>query len=379
MAYRKYKHKRKRSAGIRVLLILIAVLAAAALALGLVFLLPHLMEDTPVSSQVSSTPTVTTTTTASTAGIYVTTDALNMRSGPSTEHEVLGVLPKGTVVEVLGTENGWHRIHYQGKTAYVSADYVTRSTTGASTTTTTVTTTTTAASTTGARTTVTEAAYTDRYLDENGLLQFKTDGRYVQASSYADTKSVPWNLVLVNDWNPVPKEYDSHASLTTVKGGQKVDARILNSLNAMLQKGQAVAADLQVVSGYRPSSTQNNIYWREVRTHRGNGISEIKAQSAAGQEVKRPGYSEHNCGLAVDLGGNGNFNLNQNFENTAAFKWLIENCAEYGFVLRFPKGKEAITGVIYEPWHYRYVGVEAAKYIMENNLCLEEYLEQTKQ
>ncbi len=91
--------------------------------------------------------------------------------------------------------------------------------------------------------------------------------------------------------------------------------------------------------------------------------------------VKRPGYSEHNTGLAVDLGGSGNFKLEQDFENTAAFAWLIENCADYGFILRFPKGKEAITGVIYEPWHYRYVGKEAAKEIMSSNLCLEEYLE----
>ena len=142
---------------------------------------------------------------------------------------------------------------------------------------------------------------------------------------------------------------------------------------------KAGITDLAVQSAYRTYATQKKNYWIEVAEHRTNGVSELKAQYAANMVVKRPGYSEHHLGLAFDLGGNGNFNLNQNFENTAAFKWLIEHCHEYGFILRFPKGKEDITGVIYEPWHYRYVGVEAATAIMEGGLCLEEYLAQTQQ
>ena len=260
--------------------------------------------------------------------------------------------------------------------------------TTATTTTTTTTAATTTTTTTKKTTTTTTVATTSLvseelegcFLDKNGLLQFKPDGRYVQASSYSDSQAVPWNLVLVNDWNPVPQGYDNHVSLTTVKGGQQVDSRMVDALTAMMQAGRAAAAaDMQVVSGYRASSKQDTLYWRQVRQERGSGISEIKAQYNAGQVVKRPGFSEHNCGLAVDLGGNGNFYLNKNFENTAAFKWLIANCADYGFILRFPKGKESITGVIYEPWHYRYVGKEAAREIMSKGWCLEEYLEQTKQ
>ena len=104
----------------------------------------------------------------------------------------------------------------------------------------------------------------------------------------------------------------------------------------------------------------------------------LEAQKVGGTIVKRPGFSEHNCGLAMDVGGSGDYTLEQTFANTPAYTWLMEHCADYGFILRFPEGKEDITGVIYEPWHYRYVGVEAARYIMDNDLCLEEYLAQVK-
>jgi D-alanyl-D-alanine carboxypeptidase len=182
-----------------------------------------------------------------------------------------------------------------------------------------------------------------------------------------------WRLILVNDWNAISSEYEKSITLASV-GSQKVDSRILSDLNAMLTAGKAHGIGVQ--SGYRPYQQQSTLYWRQVNKHLGQGHDNTKAQTIAGTIVKRPGYSEHNCGLAVDLGGSGNFKLEEDFADTPAFRWLVEHCAEYGFILRFPKGKEAVTGVIYEPWHYRYVGKEAAAYIMENNLCLEEYLEQ---
>jgi LAS superfamily LD-carboxypeptidase LdcB len=153
-----------------------------------------------------------------------------------------------------------------------------------------------------------------------------------------------------------------------------VDSRILGPLNEMLTAGKAYGIDVQ--SGYRAYSHQSSLYWRQVNKYKGNGYNDTAAQTAAGKIVKRPGYSEHNSGLAVDLGGSGNFSLTESFANTPAYKWLIEHCADYGFILRFPKGKEAITGVIYEAWHFRYVGREAAAEIMAKGLCLEEYLEQ---
>ncbi len=232
--------------------------------------------------------------------------------------------------------------------------------------------TTTTTTTTTATTTTTTTATTQRTEDglkDGELLEYDTTGHYVQNG--ADD----WRLLLVNDWNPIAQDYEN--GITFVQGGklnQKVDSRILESLNAMLEAGKAYGIDVQ--SGYRPYAHQSSLYWRQVNAYKNRGYNNTAAQEAAGKIVKRPGYSEHNCGLAVDLGGSGDFTLTESFANTAAYKWLMENCADYGFILRFPKGKEAITGVIYEAWHFRYVGKDAAAEIMEKGLCLEEYLEQ---
>lgn len=227
---------------------------------------------------------------------------------------------------------------------------------------TTATTTTTTAATTTATTTATRTTQTS---DE--LLQYDTTGHYVQ-KAVSD-----WRLILVNDWNPISADYENDVTMGQV-GSQKVDSRILTDLNAMLVAGKEYGIGVQ--SGYRPYAHQSTLYWRKVNEYKGYGYSDTDAQTAAGKVVKRPGYSEHNCGLAVDLGGSGNFKLEADFADTPAYKWLIENCADYGFVLRFPEGKEDITGVVYEAWHFRYVGKEAAAEMMKNGLCLEEYLEQ---
>ncbi len=228
----------------------------------------------------------------------------------------------------------------------------------------TTTTTTTAPTTT---TTTTVAAGGSTTTSTVPLLQYDTTGRYVQPAG------APWQLVLVNDWNPVPADYNDGVAMAKVGGrNQSVDPRIKDAVNALLQAGAAHGIDVQ--SGYRPASQQATIYWRQVNAYRNQGHSIDEAQRLTGAIIKRPGYSEHNTGLAVDLGGSGNFSLETSFENTAAFKWLMENCADYGFILRYPQGKEDITGVTYEAWHFRYVGVDAAREIMSKGLCLEEYL-----
>ncbi len=214
------------------------------------------------------------------------------------------------------------------------------------------------------------------YIDASGLLQYPTAGHYVQTDSYQGGGEAPWNLLLVNDWNPLPAGYDSDVTFSTVSGGKQVDSRIIDAVNRMLQ--DASTYDLAVVSAYRPKEEQNTLYWRKVQQYTDKGYSDLEAQKVGGTIVKRPGFSEHNCGLAMDVGGSGDYTLEQTFANTPAYAWLIEHCADYGFILRFPEGKEDITGVIYEPWHYRYVGEESARYIMDNDLCLEEYLAQVK-
>mgnify|MGYP002518728592 CR=1 FL=1 len=190
-----------------------------------------------------------------------------------------------------------------------------------------------------------------------------------------------WYLKLANDWNTLPGDYDQSFTAVEYGGGlsgKLFDSRAVEALRDMLAAGNAEnpALKLQPVSCYRSVALQKSLYQRQVNKYLGQGYSQARAEEIAATVVKRPGQSEHNTGLAADLGGSGNYSLEESFENTAAFRWLIENCADYGFILRFPKGKEAITGVIYEPWHYRYVGKEAAKEIMEKGICLEEYLEQ---
>lgn len=376
----KGKGKKKRRSPMQGLLVIL-VLAVAVLALILALLWPYLGIGGEEPS--SSTPTITTPSTKPTQAytlMVVSADVLNVRTGPGTTYDVQGTLPAGAEVQVLAWEGDWCRIQYEGTEAYVSAVHLTRPDNG--TTTAADDTTTTADSTTTTRATTTTAAptYDDRYIDEDGMLQFKTDGRYVQSSSYAASADIPWALRLVNDWNPIPLGYDDKVKMANVSGDagtKQVDARMVDALQQMLAAGKA--HNIGVQSAYRSSSKQSELYWRQVNKWKSQYKDEVQLQTKAGEIVKRPGYSEHNLGLAVDLYGSGDYSLTETFENTAAYKWLIENCADYGFILRFPKGKESITGVIYEAWHFRYVGSAAVAHeIMDNHLCLEEYLEKNK-
>lgn len=263
-------------------------------------------------------------------------------------------------------------------------------TTTTTTTTTQKKTTTTTTTTTQKKTTATtkrtdpveNSQYPDRYIDKGGMLQFEAADNYVQANSYADG-NIPWNLMLVNDWNPMEKGYDESVTMKkvdrrAVNSNQSVDARIYEDLMAMLDAGKEY--NIGVQSSYRPYAKQEQLYWNKVAEFKRHYSDPVVYQSLAGEVVKRPGFSEHNTGLAVDLYGSGDYSLTESFANTDAYEWLMENCADYGFILRFPEGKEEITGVIYEAWHFRYVGdPDIAHEIMDNGLCLEEYLEQKGQ
>ena len=271
-----------------------------------------------------ATTTVTTLPTQQHTLMVVTADTLNVRIGPGTNFDVQGSLKEGDEVQVLAIEGDWCRIQYKGTEAYVHKDYVALpgSTTVATTTTTK------AVTTTANKTNATSPQYIDRYIDADGLLQFKPDGRYVQADSYADSE-IPWALRLVNDWNPMPKGYDE--ALTMVKANpsvttQPVDSRMLKDLEAMLAAGKAY--NIGVQSAYRSASKQSELYWRKVNEYKSRYSDPVQVQTKAGEVVKRPGFSEHNTGLAVDLYGSGDTSLSSSFANTAAYKWLMENCKQ---------------------------------------------------
>lgn len=195
-----------------------------------------------------------------------------------------------------------------------------------------------------------------------------TTGRYVQ------TGTSEWYLRLVNPWNPLPDDYDYEENLATYRGSQQFDSRAMESLRQMIAAGSAY--NLSAASLYRSYDLQVRLYERQVQYAKSQGYTGQAAEDKAATVVTRPGTSEHHTGLAVDVLGSGYSSLEQSFDQTPAFAWLKEHCAEYGFILRYPKEKEDVTGIIYEPWHYRYVGVEAATEIMQRGLTLEEYLQE---
>ena len=196
------------------------------------------------------------------------------------------------------------------------------------------------------------------------------DGHYVQPDGG------DWNLLLVNGWNPLTEAEVDVIPLAAYNEEWDFDKRALPYLNQMLDAANAAGCHLWGQSLFRPYSSQARLYQIEVDKLLADGYEQQAAEDKAATVVARPGCSEHNTGLAVDFECAEFPDLDEGFKDTQAYEWLMAHCAEYGFILRFPQDKEAITGVIYEPWHYRYVGVEAATEIMRRGLCLEEYLEE---
>lgn len=182
-----------------------------------------------------------------------------------------------------------------------------------------------------------------------------------------------WQLLLVNPWNLLPQDYS--VELKRLANGLQVDERIYDDLNAMLTDCWAAGLHPVVCSAYRPYATQLRLYNNKIARLRAAGYGRERARQEAGRWVAVPGTSEHQTGMALDIVSYKYQLLNEQQENTAEQKWLMEHCWEYGFVLRYPKDKTEVTGIGYEPWHYRYVGRAVAAEMRESGLCLEEYLD----
>lgn len=187
-----------------------------------------------------------------------------------------------------------------------------------------------------------------------------------------------WQLTLVNGWHPLEEGFMPDLTQIDTRfanEGYKFDSRAIEDLNAMCQAALKDGVKLWVISPWRRNSTQTANFNAQVQRVLKNNPSLTKeqAEDEAATVVARPWTSEHQLGLAVDFNS-----VEESFEDTPQFEWLSKNAEDYGFIMRYPKSKQAITGVIYEPWHYRYVGVENAKAIKESGLCLEEFLENYK-
>ena len=178
-----------------------------------------------------------------------------------------------------------------------------------------------------------------------------------------------WYLIVVNRWNEIPLDYS--VTLTVLSNGQKVDSRIYPCLQEMFDDAKSEGIFPFVREGFRTKEEQQAIFDERIQAYIDAGNSEELSRELAEEWVAVPGTSEHQLGISVDI----NADISKSTSEDV-YMWLAENAYHYGFILRYPQGKENITGTAYEPWHYRYVGIEAAKDIYEQGLCLEEYVKQ---
>ncbi len=181
-----------------------------------------------------------------------------------------------------------------------------------------------------------------------------------------------WRLILVNADNKLPNEYS--INFATLENGLFADSRCYPDLQQMLDDCRAEGLNPIVCSAYRSQEKQENLFENQVEKQKKAGFSDKQAEIEAGKLVAVPGTSEHQTGLAFDIVDSAYQILDEEQEKTAVQQWLLKNSWKYGFILRYPTDKSNITKISYEPWHYRYVGKENAKFIYDNNLCLEEYL-----
>lgn len=206
-----------------------------------------------------------------------------------------------------------------------------------------------------------EAEEAERAAAEAAQKQAEEEAREQERLAKIEEEKAQWYLILVNNQNAMPDDFSIET--VEVEDGYVIDARVHDALQEMLADCREAGYSPRLISTFRTRATQQYLY-----DHTAN-----KADTAV------PGHSEHECGLAADIVDAGSLGWGDPLidaqEDMPAQKWLMEHCQDYGFILRYPKDKEDITEIIYEPWHYRYVGKEHAAIIMEKGLCLEEYIE----
>lgn len=194
----------------------------------------------------------------------------------------------------------------------------------------------------------------------------------IPAAKLTACAEADWRLLLVGPRHELPEGYT--VDLVALKNGLLVDERIYDDLNAMLTDCRAAGLEPIVCSAYRTEETQTRLYRNKISRLLAAGYGRETAQTEAARWVAPPGTSEHQTGMALDIVSASYQLLDSAQAETEEQQWLMEHCWEYGFILRYPEDKVDITGIGYEPWHYRYVGREAALAMRESGECLEEYL-----
>lgn len=182
-------------------------------------------------------------------------------------------------------------------------------------------------------------------------------------------------LMLVNKEHALPEGYEPKLQILE-NGNREIDRDIYYPLKRMLADGAKEGLEFVVASAYRGFDYQKRLLEEDITALMQEGKSYQEAYDIVTLETMPPGYSEHSTGLAVDIVSSSYQILDAEQEATPEIQWLQEHCMEYGFILRYPKAKTRVTGISYESWHYRYVGVRAAREITARGLTLEEYLEE---
>ena len=227
------------------------------------------------------------------------------------------------------------------------------------------------------------------YFDKSGILQtgwteiggltycFREDGSPMQGITAQGQFASNGQLIpLVNPWNFVPEGYT--VELKQVNEDHQVAAIAYRDLNEMMTDCANAGHQPVICSSYRTQEYQEGLFQRKVQRlldDYSNNYTEAEARVVAARSVAIPGTSEHQLGLAADIIDNRNWNLDESQAQMPTQQWLMEHSWRYGWILRYPNEKSDITGIIYEPWHYRYVGKEVAAEIHDLGLCLEEYLQ----
>lgn len=209
-------------------------------------------------------------------------------------------------------------------------------------------------------------------INQNSINETNTVGEKNITSEENFKKLNDWRLVLVNYENEMPRDYIP--PLSNIDKERQFDSRAINSLlQMMLDMNNAGINHIWAQSAYRNPKKQEHLIQESIQEYLEEGKTEEEAKALTARSIGEPYKSEHNLGLAVDFN-----DVNYEFEEEKAFSWLVENAENYGFILRYPKDKEEITKIKYEPWHWRYVGIENAKEINELGFCLEEYIHYLK-
>lgn len=280
------------------------------------------------STEETSTDNITDRYTEKEETVYAKSD-VNIRKGPSAESEKAGLLKMGKSIKrtAIG-ENGWSKVEYKGEICYISSKYL-----------------------------VTEKPTTEEATTVNRVKVDPTQG--------------DWKLVVVNAYREYDKSYVPELKKVLPDTGYNIymDHRVADSFTEMYKAAKKDGITLTPISGYRSYERQETNHKNRIALWQSKGYSYNEAVAKTSEVILPPGTSEHNLGLAMDI-----CSLDYDFDQTKEYKWLDENAHKYGFILRYKEEWKDKTGIVGEPWHWRYVGKDNAKKIKDSGLCLEEYL-----